>query len=187
MSKALRIVGPAKGPLCGVGAPGYAPDVAGVSIREAAVDSRADLVSLLDRSFEGIYRWHARRTLFKVRWVRRADRDDAPIGLIMLTTLAPDLGYVYYVAVLPAERRAGMGARLLDDALDMLRAAGAKDVLACIRAENLPSIRLFRAKGFQRIGFRDLARARGFWSAARVWMRMVVAPGEGVFRAAIRE
>ena len=157
-----------------------------VIVQEVPAESRTDLVSLVDQSFDGIYRWHARKTLREVRWVRRAAREERAIGLIMLTTLTPDLGYVYYVAVLPAERGAGIGALLLDDAMAALRAVGAREVLACIRSENLPSIRLFRAKGFERIRFRDLVRDRGFWDAARLWAGMVVAPGEGVFHTVVR-
>jgi L-amino acid N-acyltransferase YncA len=100
----------------------------------------------------------------------------------MFTMIEPFCGYVYYVAVTPSQRAAGVGGLLLDDALRQLAAAGAREVFACIRTDNTPSLRLFESRAFAKVGFRELARARGFGNAARLWRRMVVAPGERVFR-----
>ncbi|HET6488020.1 MAG TPA: hypothetical protein VFH83_16450, partial [Spirochaetia bacterium] len=50
--------------------PSATPSVgSSVTVEEVPSASRAHLVSLLDLSFDGIYRWHARRTLPQVRWV----------------------------------------------------------------------------------------------------------------------
>ena len=149
-------------------------------------DSRERLAAILDQSFTGIYRWHARKILRSVHRVRAAARGGAAVGVTMFTMLGPFSGYVYYVAVAPSHRAAGVGGLLLDDALGLLRTESAREVFACIRADNTASLRLFESRGFTEVSFRELARGRGFGSAARLWMRMVVAPGERVFRTSFR-
>ncbi len=151
------------------------------SITEVPGPLRARLVPILDQSFEGIYRWHARRALRSVPWVRQAIRGGLPAGLSMLTMVGAGLGYVYYVAVIPAQRRAGLGGMLLDDALEVLGTAGALETLACIRGDNTASVRLFRSRGFERIRLRDLSRMKGLAAAVVIWAKMVVAPREQVF------
>jgi len=153
-----------------------------LTIRGVPVERRGSLAGVIEQSFRGIYRWHASRTLQSVTHVRAASEGDDAIGLTMFTMLGPDTGYLYYVAVVPSRRQSGVGGALLDDALEALRAQGALEVLACIRAENLPSIRLFASRGFRRTSFRERARERGVAGAAKLWRRMVVAPGERVFR-----
>jgi ribosomal protein S18 acetylase RimI-like enzyme len=150
-------------------------------IKGMAAESRKSLGSILDQSFTGIYRWHAKRILRSVRWVRMAIRGDAQVGLTMLTMLGQRSGYIYYIAVTPSWRAGGVGGLLLDDALKMLRAEGARETFACVRADNEPSIRLLHSRGFIRMGFRERVRTRGLMNSAILWMRMVVAPGEKVF------
>ena len=99
----------------------------------------------------------------------------------MFTMLGPGLGYVYYIAVTPSQRAKGVGGLLLDDALQQLRASKAREMFACVRADNIPSTRLLVSRNFQRTGFRELVRLKGFARAARLWIKMVVAPGEKVF------
>ena len=153
--------------------------------REVPPQERAAVSRVIEASFHGIYRWHALRTLQSVETVRAAFQGATPLGLVMYTRLQPGLGYVYYVAVDPACRSAGLGGRLLDEALARLGGAGAREVLACIRADNRPSVRLFESRGFARTGFLETARRGGVRAAVRLWRRMVVAPGEGVYRATL--
>jgi len=153
--------------------------------RDVPREARPRLAPIIEGSFHGIYRWHALRTLRSVQRVRAISREGADVGLTMFEMLGPGLGYVYYVAVLPGSRRAGMGGTLLDDALGQLGASGAREVLACIRPENTPSIHLFSSRGFAATSFRETARLRGLGGALGLWRRMVVAPGERVFRAAL--
>jgi ribosomal protein S18 acetylase RimI-like enzyme len=155
-------------------------------IDEVPGESRDRLSPILAQSFTGIYHWHARRTLRTVERVRAATQGDATLGLAMCTMLEPGSGYIYYVAVTPSQRTRGIGGLLLDDALQVLRAAGAGEVFACIRPDNTPSLRLFMTRDFSRIRFRELVRREGLRRAARLWMRMVVAPGEEVFRRVCR-
>ncbi len=150
-------------------------------IGDVAVESRGTLVAIIDESFHGIYRWHARRVLRSVTWVRHAARDNAPVGLTMSAMIAPGSGYLFYVAVVPVERSAGVGGALLDDVLALLQSAGAREVLACVRADNVASLRLLESRSFIGMAFRELVQSRGLAHAARLWMRMIVAPGERVF------
>ena len=152
-----------------------------VHIEEVPAGSREGLRPIIDQSFHGVYLWHARRTLLSVTWVREATRGDTPAGLSMSKMLGQDAGYVYYVAVFPSWREKGVGGLLLDDALQLLRAAGAHEIFACARPGNTPSLRLLRSRDFGKTGFRELVLRKGFSSAAGLWMRMVVAPGENVF------
>jgi len=103
----------------------------------------------------------------------------------MFTMLARQAGYLYYIAVSPAHRRAGIGGLLLDDLLAALRAAGAAQVFACARAENTPSIRLLQSRHFESTDFGELVRSKGFARAAVIWIRMFVVPGERVYTKAI--
>jgi ribosomal protein S18 acetylase RimI-like enzyme len=151
-------------------------------ISDVAFESRGRLTPIVDQSFHGIYRWHARRILRSVTWVRQAAISETPIGLTMSTMIAPDLGYLYYIAVIPSARSAGVGGLLLDDALVRLQSAGAWEVLACVREDNTASLRLLESRSFAKTTFRGFVRSKGFLSAARLWVRMVVAPGEQVFQ-----
>jgi ribosomal protein S18 acetylase RimI-like enzyme len=151
------------------------------TIEDAPPASRTSLLPLIDECFEGLYRWHARRTLRAVPWVRVTTRDGERIGLAMLTMLAPVSGYLYYIAVKPSQRAAGIGGLLLEDAVRVLRGAGACEIFACIRPDNVPSIRLMRSRGFARTRFSELARSRGVTRAVMLWIRMMAVPGEQVF------
>jgi ribosomal protein S18 acetylase RimI-like enzyme len=128
-----------------------------VTIKEVPYGSRESLLLILDQSFTGLYRWHAKRTLRSVRWLRVASKDSRPAGLAMLKMLTGRTGYAYYIAVSPSLRSAGIGGLLLDDSLATLRAAGAVQALACARADNAPSIRLLESRHFTGTGFGELS------------------------------
>ena len=158
-----------------------------VHIEEVPAESRERLKPIIDHSFHGIYLWHARRTLQSVTWVREATRGGTQAGLSMSKMLGQDSGYIYYIAVSPSWREKGVGGILLDDALQLLRTAGAHEIFACVRADNMPSLRLLKSRDFGKTGFRELVLRKGFASAAGLWMRMVVAPGENVFVKAFHQ
>jgi len=99
----------------------------------------------------------------------------------MSKLLGPGVGYVFYVAVAPSLRAKGIGGLLLDDALRLLRSAGAGEIYACVRAENAPSVRLVQSRCFRKTDFRELSRWKGLAETARLWIGMVAAPGEKVF------
>jgi len=104
----------------------------------------------------------------------------------MFTLLGKRSAYVYYLAVVPSQRAKGIGGMLLDDALNLLLESGALEVFACVRTDNIPSLRLIQSRDFVRTGFRELVASKGFAPAAKLWMQMVVAPGEKVFRKVVR-
>jgi ribosomal protein S18 acetylase RimI-like enzyme len=141
---------------------------------------RADLLPLLRESFSGIYLWHARRILSGHATILAAHRNGEPVGLAMVTMLNPGTGYVYYLAVSPAERHRGTGGLLLDQSLNCLTARGARIVLASVTRANIPSERLVASRGFRPCRFRDLSRRFGRVAALKLWVGMTVAPGERV-------
>ena len=150
-------------------------------VSDVPAASRPSLRPILDQSFHGVYLWHARRTLRFVTWVREARSGSEQAGVSMAKMLGPGTGYVFYIAVAPRFRAMGVGGLLLDDARELLRAAGATEIFACVRAANIPSLRLLESRDFLRTDFREVSRSKGFLEAARLWVRMVAAPGETVF------
>lgn len=140
---------------------------------------RARLFSILEESFEGLYLWHARRTLQAIEVVRAAkagDGEDA--GLAMLKMLHEGAGYVYYVAVPPRFRRQGIGGRLLDDAIGYLGRQGARNVYASVEEDNLESRLLFSSRGFQKVHGSEMAERYGRIRALLIYREMMVVPGE---------
>lgn len=142
------------------------------------MDQREEAVPVLIDSFEGIYRWHARRTLREIGTVRaiRVGNDVAAVS--MLEGLAPEVGYVYYLAVGSAHRRRGYGLRLLDDALDRFRRDGRKVAYAAAEEDNAPSIALFRSRGFRTVERNELGYAEGGLGAWGLRSRMRLVWGE---------
>lgn len=58
------------------------------------------------------------------------------------------------VAVFPAYRRQGIAGALLDALEDYARVHGASFLTLEVRASNMPAIRLYRGKGYQKVGAR---------------------------------
>lgn len=58
------------------------------------------------------------------------------------------------VAVFPAYRRQGIAGALLDALEDYARVHGASFLTLEVRASNMPAIRLYRGKGYQKVGER---------------------------------
>jgi ribosomal protein S18 acetylase RimI-like enzyme len=105
----------------------------------------------------------------------------------MMKMPAPGVGYVYYLAISPAERQRGTGGLLLDACLDRLASQGAAVILASVTKGNLPSERLVASRSFRPWHFRNLARRFGAAAALRLWMVMTVAPGERVFMRLLKD
>jgi ribosomal protein S18 acetylase RimI-like enzyme len=150
-----------------------------VDVTDVPKPERARLLPILEESFEGLYLWHARRTLQSIEGVwaaRTAGREDA--GLLMLKMLTEDAGYVYYVAVPPRFRRQGIGGRLLDDALSYFAKRGALYAYASVEEENLESKTLFSSRGFERLKVSEMAARYGRMRALLMYREMTVVPGE---------
>jgi ribosomal protein S18 acetylase RimI-like enzyme len=154
-----------------------------VDLREAERD-RA--VPVLKDSFTGIMRWHAKRTLGEVTRVRAATIDGEVVGASLLEQLVPEVGYVYYVAVLMAYRRKGIATKLLDDALDFFRSQGVEVVYAAIDEENAESHRLFESRGFRRTERKETSYRDGGLGAWGLRSRMTIVAGEELFGLRLR-
>ncbi len=151
-----------------------------MAVRIADLDGagRERAVPVLIDSFVGIYRWHAKRTLRQVSSVRGAFAGDELVGVAMLERLVPAVGYVYYLAVRRADRRRGVAAALLDDALERFRRDGVRVVYAAAEEDNEGSIALFRSRGFRTVERRELGWAEGGLGAWGLRSRMWVVSGE---------
>ena len=149
-------------------------------------EERAPLDRILEESFEGWYLRHSSRVLTEVETVRAAKLSGEPVGLIMLKTLEPGVGYVYYVAVSRAHRQLGVAALLLKDALDHFKAAGITEVFASVERDNVPSERLFAAEGFAKTNLVEVSREHGALRALNMYRMMVVVPGEVLLHRALK-
>jgi ribosomal-protein-alanine N-acetyltransferase len=79
------------------------------------------------------------------------------------------------IAVRPAERRRGLGRRLLQAVIERVRTAGARTVYLEVGADNPAARRLYEAVGFQSIGTRPGYYQRpGGTPADAVAMRLVL-------------
>lgn len=96
----------------------------------------------------------------------------------MLKVIDGTIGYVFYVAVAKEFRRMKVGSRLLDDALELFKGRGVKEVYAAAEHDNLESIGLFASKGFVRTGYGELSGKYGMLEAITIYRKMLVVPGE---------
>jgi ribosomal protein S18 acetylase RimI-like enzyme len=144
------------------------------SLTDLVGPDRDRAIPVLRDAFVGIYRWHAKRQLREVLRVRAALDGPEVVGVALLDRLLPEVGYVYYIAVLSARRRCGVGSLLLDDALAHYRAGPVEVVYAAVRAENVASRRLFESRGFVEVprqapSWRD--GGLGAWGLrSRMWL-----------------
>jgi ribosomal protein S18 acetylase RimI-like enzyme len=154
-----------------------------VEMVEVPMGERGRLLPILEESFEGLYLWHARRTLQSIEAVRAAKTPEGDdVGLLMMKMLSDGAGYVYYVAIARLWRRRGIGGRLLDDAVSHLTNGGAKDIFASVGEENEESKRLFGSRGFERVDLSEMAGKYGRVRALLMYREMMVVPGEVLLR-----
>jgi ribosomal protein S18 acetylase RimI-like enzyme len=59
-------------------------------------------------------------------------------------------GWVYYLAVAPARRRAGLGRTMMDAAEAWLRARGAPKIQLMVREDNEAALGFYEALGLER-------------------------------------
>ena len=88
-----------------------------------------------------------------------AERDGAVIGYVIAWQLA-DEAEIANLAVVPSERRSGVGRLLLDDLLRTIESRGGATVYLEVRAGNVAAQELYRARGFEESG-----RRRGYYRA----------------------
>ena len=149
-------------------------------VTELSRETRERAIPILRESFEGIYRWHAKRTLLRVPIARMVEVEGAVAGVSLLEWLDPTVAYVYYLFVGRAFRNRGIGGRLLDDALDRFRNGGAEVVFAAHEDENVASRRLFLARGFREVDRSEPPVQEGGLGARGYRSRMMVVAGESL-------
>jgi ribosomal protein S18 acetylase RimI-like enzyme len=136
---------------------------------------------VLKDGFEGIYRWHAKRTLRTATWVRAAVLEDEVVAVSILERLDPEVAYVYYLSTALSHRREGLGRVLLDDALSLFRREGARVVYGAVEEDNAASIALFRSRGFRLVERNELGFREGGLGAWGLRSRMTLVGGEVLF------
>ncbi len=156
-----------------------------IEIADVPAGKRAELDWILEKSFEGWYLMHSRRTLRDIELVRAAISSGKPVGLVMLKTLEGGVGYVYYIAVAKANRKRGIGKLLLDDALRLFKASNVKEVFASVEKDNEPSEALFASEGFTKTSFGEVSKRHGSLHTVNMYRAMTVVPGEVLLRKTI--
>jgi len=139
---------------------------------------RDQAIPVIKEGFEGIYRWHAKRTLGQVSLVRAAWEGPVLVGVAMLERLVPEVGYMYYLSIGTAHRQRGIGAALLDDALAHFRTEGAEVVYGAVEEDNTASIALFRSRGFREVERKETSYRDGGLGAWGLRSKMWIVSGE---------
>lgn len=90
----------------------------------------------------------------------RDPADGSVVGYFLMM-IALDEAHLLNITVRPAAQRRGIGAKLLERAIELSRECRAAILLLEVRPSNLPAIGLYERRGFQRIGIR-----RNYYPAA---------------------
>lgn len=149
-----------------------------IQILRVEGSEREALDSILDKSFEGWYQRHAKRTLREIETVFVARMGETNIGVSMLKKLSPELGYVYYIAVDSEYRGQKVGSKLLDASLDYFSNEGADVVFASLLQEHDEGRYLFESRGFRGTNFKEVAKRYGHLHALNMYRKMLVVTGE---------
>jgi ribosomal protein S18 acetylase RimI-like enzyme len=157
----------------------------GIEIVDVPIGQRQGLEQILEESFDGWYLRAARGTLQDIEVVRAAMSDGRPVGLVMLKTLEGDVGYVYYIAVAKAHRKAGVAKLLLEDSLRRFVSAGLKEAYASVEEDNEPSEKLFASEGFTPTSFGEVSKRHGSLRTINMYRIMRVVPGEVLLHKAL--
>lgn len=130
-----------------------APDVDGCAIRQA---TRADLLAVFrieKQSFPQSWPYAAFEEFLDEPGFLIAETDEGIAGYVVADTVpngGRSLGHVKDIAVHPEMRGRGLGRRLLECALDAMRAQQASRVKLEVRESNEPALSLYREFGFRR-------------------------------------
>ncbi|HEY1198963.1 MAG TPA: GNAT family N-acetyltransferase [Thermoplasmata archaeon] len=149
-----------------------------VELIDLVGEDRERAIPALKDGFEGIYRWHAKRTLRSATWVRAAVLRGEIVAVSVLDRLDPTVGYVYYLSTARSHRREGLGGLLLDDALALFRREQTTVAYGAAEEENDASIELFRSRGFRRVERKELGFREGGLGAWGLRSRMTLVGGE---------
>ncbi len=149
-------------------------------IKIARVDGaeRESLDPILEKSFEGWYLRHSKRTLREVEEVFSAKFGDVDAGLVMLKPLDKHTGYIYYIAVLPEYRGKKISSRLLEFSESHFLELGMDQVFASVSEDNVESNALFLSHDFKKTSFAEISRRYGKLGALNMYRKMVIVSGE---------
>ncbi len=150
-------------------------------MRELPHDERELAFPVLEKSFEGWYLWHAKRTLRDVDLALGAFIESSLVGVSMLKMLDSHIGYVYYIAVSTEFRKRRIGSALLEKSLAHLVDRGADLVFAGISEDNVESKALFASLGFTQISFSEISKLFGRLHAIVLYRKMTIVSGEVVY------
>ena len=126
-------------------------------IRGARRDDVDDIAAIERRAFSDPWSASSFRALFGNPLVHFAVAEDAISGRVLgyvVSWYVVDEGEIANLAVANDVRRAGVGARLLDHALDVARARRARVVFLEVRESNAGARALYASRGFEVAGRR---------------------------------
>lgn len=127
----------------------------GVSVREAGHADIGTLLAVDTACFEPFWRYDARHFARFLLHGRLAIGEQAGRAVgYTLCTVDGDEALLGRLCVLPASRRQGIGAALLDDAMHYADAYGARRMTLSTQVDNAPSQALYRKEGFRETGRR---------------------------------
>lgn len=126
-----------------------------IEIRDAEPDDLNAVVAIEQASFGDPWSDVSFRNLLRAETTRFrvATRDGVVVGYAIASRIG-DEAELANLAVDPESRRAGLGARLLDDLLDVTDADPAATVYLEVRDSNEPAQALYRSRGFTAVGRR---------------------------------
>ena len=140
----------------------------GVRIRRATLDECAVIAALEEKIFcqhgystRQIRYYHARERAFVLVAVDALGIAGYTVGAVNLTGRTPTL-WIISLAVVPAQRRRGVGRRLVRAALAAGRRFGAEQAKLQVGTRNLAAQALYASIGFERRG-----RLVGYFGAGR--------------------
>lgn len=132
----------------------------GVELVPAAEFSDAELAAIFTAGYEGYFmpiaidadafRFLARSFDYDLDASRVARDANASVGLVMVARRGED-GWIGGVAVVPEQRRTGLGRRLMEAAAAEARARGVKRLWLEVLVQNAPAIGLYEQLGYGRV------------------------------------
>ncbi|NNF28278.1 MAG: ribosomal protein S18-alanine N-acetyltransferase [Gemmatimonadetes bacterium] len=150
-------------------------------MRPAEIRDLDDIVEIETESFSDPWSRAAFQSL-----LRREDADvfvaDATGGVVGYAVLwaTLDEAELANVAVAPGVRREGVGARLVQRALEAAADRGASTVYLEVRASNEAAARMYEGFGFQQLGVRKNYYSRPTEDAKVMALRLGGSAGEGI-------
>lgn len=148
-------------------------------IQQVPKGEREALDAILEKSFDGWYLRHSKKTLRDIEIVFAAKFGEYNAGLIMLKKLDSRTGYVYYVAVSPEYRGMKVGSRLLDHSISYFDDIGINIVFASL-TEHEEVSNLFKSRRFLWTSFGELSKKYGRLRVINMYRKMLVVTGEVV-------